>query len=490
MKNRSDALTDKGYYKIFEAVFHGTQLEKSSYIKATSASSKSHSATRLSLYASVLRTLVETGVRQLRQKSVKAIVDHIIQTTLVAGKELCEPLCLDHTKALKAIVEFQPHVEHFPTDVWQQLVDFCSNGICLSQEFSSERNLSLPVRQLSSTISNSFSVGQSMGHGRLSAPSSRAVTDVSSKATIEELLLCLEHLVSASNAPILERVDNILASVLQFLTESSAIGRSHLAALTVINLTLAKSASNSISLTQKTIMHTLPLLRRWWTTKSVPFKDQMLVTLINNQVYLEAMILQPESGVLRADLEGLLDVMQIDYSKRLDREQLQLEDIGLLSPKRLSTPGALRASTMYLRGRTVRIEQSWMIPQIMAVLISILGLNASKHVDLKDGHNSDGPNKRRRVATYVESLVRQIEAPSVSSKLSALHTLLFVVDGHGLQGSQTKMVMAQLITLLSDENSLVASWAMMTLAWCDLGLHWFHSCSLIVSQLCSSSSAE
>ena len=460
MQYSSDQLQEKQLSWIFKALFQATWAERSPYVKPGGPKSKNQSATRLALCAKVFRATVDAGLRRFKKKTLEAIADHIAQTLIEPDEGFCEPLCLDYTKALKAILEYQPHVEHLTADAWQTLVDTCCQGINFYYEDSSESEANMTNGKATPMPSASSSVRRQRHKGSVGRPMSR-----DSRYAIDELVPCLQCLVSASNAPVLQKAEVVVPTLLSLLKNSDAVGRSYPEAMAAMNVTLSKVAINFTSLAEETIMEIPSVLRKWWTTNSAPLKTEMLVTMIQTQTYFEKMARKGDLDMFRNDLEKVLEVMQTEYSNRTQNEQLQLDDIGILSMRKPATRAALRTSTIYLRRANPRAEQSWAIPESMAFLISVLGPNVSSQSTHMNGEESDGPNKRRRVSTHLEDLVRQLNAPESTSKLCALHTLYFTIDKLVLSEMELRMILDHLMALISDENGVIASWAMMALAW-------------------------
>lgn len=135
-------LNDKACHKIFESLFRFIALERSAYKRAQrSATSKSSSATRLSTCASVVRTAVDVFLPNLRTKSVRAIIDHITETIPLPGESLWEPLSVDYTKCLSALLGYRPHTEHLGDAEWEKLIGFCLAGISTPETEESQLSI-------------------------------------------------------------------------------------------------------------------------------------------------------------------------------------------------------------------------------------------------------------------------------------------------------------------------------------------------------------
>ena len=451
-----DALNDKGYHKIYEALFRLATSDKSAYGKATKSSLRAQVGTRLASCAAVFRLAVEAGVRKLKQKTVKALVDHITQTLPTSEGGFCEPLGLDYIKSLRVLVEYQPHVEHFVAEEWHNLITFCLDGIQIQQGVLGDNASSVsdgPSGLLGSASTNgSSSISTSLRFANASTTFTSH-----GKTNAEELILCLDQLLRPGRAPDLKTTRSILATLIQFLQLAATVGRAHHTVLSAFNQCFVHTSTDHIDLSRQAIGEILPLLRRLWGTKSSTLKDEMLTTLIHAQTYLEKMIQDTSDPTIYTELESLLELMQTDYSKRLDREQLQLDDVDLAVSRPPPTRHhPLRLRVMSLKG-SPRSEQSWTMLQMIAVIISILDSR------LANVPENAAPTKRRRLNQFFEDCLRQAKLSGSASRLCALQALPFVLDHRPLPEVLLETVLEQLVSSVSDDDSQIASWSMIAI---------------------------
>jgi hypothetical protein len=148
----------------------------------------------------------------------------------------------------------------------------------------------------------------------------------------------------------------------------------------------------------------------------------------------------------------------LDYFKRPDREQLQLEDLGLNAAKGISSEHApLRLRTMYLRASTSRSEQSWVLVRIMASIVILLDSRGSNPPLAETNH------KRRRKNHHYGDLLRQLKTSDHNSRLAVLQMISFISESRRLGEEEVSGVIEQLVACVSDEDSTVASWAMIAI---------------------------
>ncbi|TKA53377.1 hypothetical protein B0A49_12726, partial [Cryomyces minteri] len=146
---------------------------------------------------------------------------------------------------------------------------------------------------------------------------------------MEELILCVRQLVLAPNAPILERAQQILEGLVAFLQSATSVGRGHPDAFASINSVISRTSLDNGILTERSTLQLIPLIRDFWSLKTVSLKDAMLITLLHLKEYIAKMTLTLDAEAFVSDVESLMDVMYTDYSKRSDRDLLQVDELGL-----------------------------------------------------------------------------------------------------------------------------------------------------------------
>jgi ataxia telangiectasia mutated family protein len=113
-----DSLSDASFHRIYETLFEVVVSEQKAHATAKTTTLKSAAANRLSSCASVLRLATEVGIASVRLKTVKALLDHFIETISLPGGALCEPLALEYPKAMRVVLAYPPHVAHLPKAEW------------------------------------------------------------------------------------------------------------------------------------------------------------------------------------------------------------------------------------------------------------------------------------------------------------------------------------------------------------------------------------
>lgn len=416
---------------------------------------------------------MEVGVKKLRIKTVRALVDHIIQTLPTSNEAYCEPLVVDYFKSLRIVLEYQPHTEHLSKEEWSSVVDFCNESLRELNIVSSQNEPGLSIRN--SNV-GSFSDGQSRSttptptndHNlKASKHGSSRSAQVQLRSSAEDILLCLRHLNFASNAPILDRAQVTLTNLLELLESNLSVGRLQQLAFEIIDSILTHITTNDIALTLQILSRLLPIIRRLWDTKSTTLKDCMLVCLLYGHIYFARMISLDETHDCKSDLESLLEALRNDYCKRQERDQLQLEDLdladqGTYKEKLLST------KTFRLRLGGLRAENSWNQLYIAASIIVALSADMAtlresneKSFELQ---NPDYPAKRQKKTNPFDDILKFTHSSQASPKLFSLQVLTFVFDELIFDADRFQGFRDALLLCMSDDNGSIASWAMLALS--------------------------
>jgi len=191
----------------------------------------------------------------------------------------------------------------------------------------------------------------------------------------------------------------------------------------------------------------------------------MLVTLILSQHQLQHLARGAYPESLKNDLERLLDTLMSDYGKRLEREQLQLDDIEMHLP---INSGALyipmSCKLFRVRNTVFRVEQNWTILHFMALLISLLDSGAQHSREIVVEDETEGQNKRRKIMHRLDDLISQVRGHDVGFKLMSLQIFSFLIEYKPFSASDLEFILDILMGLMSDKDGIISSWAMIAVA--------------------------
>ena len=408
-------------------------------------------ATRLATSATVLRYAVEIGVPVISPKTAAAVIDHIRDTLPVAGEGYCSPLRNDYLKSLRAILEYPSHVEHLRKKNWQSLSDFLVAGIKNSSaEEAPNKNVgSGRVDSDDSRNSRYLSVRTSQ-HS-----SARSLASQSTSSTAE-LLISLNLLTAATNAPIMTRASSILPFLIDFLEYTTFSQHDAFAAL---NNVLSRAITEDISLARSTVFGLIPVIRRLWSTKSSVVKDEMIITLTLGHELLanqdNTMLTESQRLLLRK----LFDVLVLDYQRRSDREMLHMDDIRFAEAG-ISQPVGLQGIVPVVESG--RALSNWSVVSIIASLAVAIDRfrDSEEAVDLSNGT----PRKRRKVTNRVDDIFSQALAGTASERAGALQIIIFLMEE---SDCVTDIISDQFLHFASgilEDDSTVASWSMLLFA--------------------------
>lgn len=453
-------LGDENYHAILEVLFRVAKSERSS----------TKPSPQLSLCTEIVRIAVETGVKTLRFKTVKAIVGHVIQSLRRPDGTYYGPLVKDYFKTLKAILEYPPHAEHFSRAEWCELVDFSHETL---QHLNDSSNVT--QRSLGFSHENSIRDPWRGGPSRQSIPGieisyRNVISHVSSqngspelRESAEDLVLCLDHLIAVPHAPILDRASVVLTTLLNLLNSSSSTSNTQQATFRCINTIISNIRIDDISLALQTFRHLLPIMQRLWNVKAPAMKDHILKLMMYGEVYLTRLISSDTEGDSKSHLRNLLEVLQQDYCKRPEREQLQLDDL-LLAKTSFVNKRPSSTKIFALRPDTIKAEKSWYLLFVYASLVIALDS------DLKTGEKTvqvddiDNRPKRRKFTKNLDDVFQSTKSGNMTQRLFALQTLIFVVENLPLEvGDRLDWNWEVLLPCFSDDSGVVASWAMLTL---------------------------
>lgn len=458
----------------------------------------------LTLASSTLRTAVQHGVKELKAKSVRNLIQHIISILPHPREGLCEPLKLDHIRSLRTVLEYTPHVENLSGKEWMELVNFCCQVIRADMNPHGE-DLEESQRERQKAIGTRAGSRPAMSRDSPSLSRILVVTNSKLKSEIEELILCLQLLLQVPNAPIIQPDDAIeeLAAevILDFLRTHKTITSAHAAAYSSLNCILATVSTNNIELARNIAREIPRLIGRPWESKPGPvLKEAMLTCLMYSLPHLRAYIqdLKNERADekledVREGLDNLLDSFQKEYTEsagKITAEQLQLDDIDFPDPSIIldTSISPLTLSSFSLRADdSTRTELAWMVLQIIAIIVSLLDMNMSGYqsvgaMDIDDSEvdselsGTEGRRKRRRtskrlqVQSRFDQILQQANSSTLRLKTVALQLIPFLLEERlrrpttPLGVLEWRRIMANLSLIASEDSAINSSWAMLGIA--------------------------
>ncbi|KAL8736025.1 MAG: hypothetical protein Q9166_000587 [cf. Caloplaca sp. 2 TL-2023] len=466
----NEALSDKAYHQILEALFKVVKFDGTTYSKAKSSSQKNPAASRLSACADAVRIVIEVGVTKFRLKTVKAVLDHVTQTLPAPDGGYFEPLSSQYFKVLRTILEYPSHPEHLAAEEWHDLTDFCiqaTKELVLTQSdsavtsFDGDESSLFARGRLNRSATPSIRSASAMG--RPNGHTSRLRNDAQPKAPAEDVFSCLKHLVSTSNGPVLEKAQTLMETLLDFLLSSTHSDHVQQLAFETINTVLSRIYTSDVALTLRTLEGLVPIIRRNWSTKSPSLKEHMLVPLVLGEPYLPHVKFR-ESDDQSADLIGVVEVMREEYCRRHDREQLQIDDLDFAEVAighQKERPLSIRA--FRLRFGALRAEASWSLICVTASIITTLSGQRRISDDAADLASGRRATKRRKTEDPVDALFQRVKLSAPADKVHALQVLCFVFDMTQLEPDALQGHIEMILIHVSDKSSSLCSWSMLAI---------------------------
>ncbi|KAI4954006.1 hypothetical protein J4E91_001715 [Alternaria rosae] len=463
-----EALGNKSYLALCETLFQCLHDGRSAFFHGKTKATKAGStAALLPLSASALRHVIASGVRTIKSSTVEMIIDTIIEV-LPATTGLVEPLLEALPKTLRSLLEYQPHVERLSKECWDAAVDFCIETLAgFFQESPAEGELqnswSTNVSSRARTpLEADFT--SSRASPRLPVTKTKSTPPEHVRAT-EDFVHCLHHLVKASNAPLLDKADAVLAVLLKFLQQRTTRGSTGVAALAAVNAILARITLQSLELTKRTVQTLLPLLKLMWSEAIL--RDEIMISLIYTEAHIESLLTDSDDESTSSDLEGLIEMMYSDYRRRQETTAHQyLEEDYLcfrhLGPARNDTH-PLNTCAFSMETEHQRYEGLWSTVSTIARFSFMLDeRRISIAHDRSDSEESF--SKRIRITQLFPEYLRHVSEPRSNVKRAALQVVAFMVQEGPFDEEELQTLLEKLTSCISDENPVHSVWAMIGLA--------------------------
>ena len=476
-----ESLNDKLYRGLCETLFACMRQEKNSWLQGKSKSAKA--AANLPLSASALRQVIISGVRTFKTVTVESILEELSIVLPVEGNgSLVKPLLEEIPKALRTLLEHQPHIERLSVDTWNSTVDLCID--CLTRLFSeSEVAAELPSRSTGRSFSRASTPlatfdGTALTASRDSTARSRQLQE-GLVHTAEDFVACLQHLVHAPNAPVNAKADRILSILVDFLQRRAGKGNS--SPLAAINSVLARTSRHSVQLTKHTIKTLLPIIKSYWSNSLL--RDELTITLIQTEAHIASILASKHEDNTAFDLENLVEAVYGEYRKRQETAVLQYLEDDHLSFRGLGRTNhgrhPLSTSAFSLGPGNHRCETLWVTVSLIARFSTMLDSRRRNQAQIRDDGDDDLPVKRLRTTQYyLQEYLRYVSEPRSNAKRAALQVLAFMVQDGPLDEDDLQQVLEKLTPYIADENSVHSTWAMIGLA---AYVSLIHNLSLLIS---------
>ncbi|KAL4968895.1 DNA-binding protein kinase TEL1 [Aspergillus stella-maris] len=444
------SLSDKASHRIFETLFRFISTEKQVYNRGA----KTTASSRLSACASVIRTAVDALLSNLRTKSVRAVLDHITDVLVSPGSDFFELLSVDYTKCLSTVLHYPAHVEHLSVDEWEAVMHFCLKILNASFDDDSQQNTWSAYSTLDDYLGAS---GGRSTPSRMTPGLALREKPKGSMSAIEEALLCIRALSGSPNAPIQENAESILLAMAKYVRSSRIAGSSHQTAFSTINTVVMRVIFDNAELTRNTLLDLIPAVRHHWATKLIGLRDELLVTTMFVVTTLTNDVQQNPTEALKDAVDGLVETVRHEYSRRPEKDILQVDELSLAS----KTQATARRFDLWPRLEIVRSDHNWTVVWVIARLLEASeALTSQLSFTHTDGET---PNKRQRLASKIDDVFRDAVSSFGAKRLCALQLIPFLPD-HYAQIEPKTSLLERLIPSIHDDNTTLSSWTMIAIA--------------------------
>lgn len=468
-------MKDGAYHQIFEALFKVATAEKQNHLTAKSSQTRTNAENTLSDCSDVLRMTIGAGIKRLKRRTIKAIIEHVKQLLPApdGGYDAC--LSKSYTRVLVAVLKDEAHIEQMTQDDWLSTIDFCLEGV---EKYYAYTNLEVSIRQLNPpaaasphTASSSASVPRSSARF---SHSQRSYGSVSvSRQNAEDLMECVLALVSASNAPILDRLEHLTSGIMLFLRTQGSVSPSHQVVFSSLNIILSATSADRLSLSQRTSQDLISVVAHLWSMKTIAkdtalnsVRDKMLTAILLLDLHMEKVVCGQPPEEFLDDLAQLEAVLRNEYTKRSSNHQLQLEDIDLGSlGGSMNTNMILKAGLIPLRPFTQKAERTWALLQVLCLLNRLLNMSAAEKSHSETNISEEGqPRKRRRITRLIDGLLASIAGIDIEERLVALQSLVFIIPDSKLPKNVLHNLLSSLNSCITERRNNIASWALLCIA--------------------------
>lgn len=420
-RNRSlGGLSDKHYHRIFEALFSCSILEQRASGKSSSAAAKA-SLARLTKVAEALRLALYHGAAKLKRKTVRAVLDHIVQTY----PGLDDSLQQLYLKCLVAVLTPQANVESLAASKdaqgWGDCFNFCLGALVDILDVNEANH---------SASANADSVSRASPAPSLSlasGPSRRVHSE--NRIALQQLLQCIHLLALPANAPLCRCAGTLGNALLRALRLPYALGTITFHAFSCLNILFESIQADDVRLAKDLAQDVLPLVRQWWEPRTMAkddmqnsVRDEMLKIVLNIHLHLEHLASIPTNTVI-SEIHELSEALWREYARRDERSQLQLNDITFTTS--VLPTGHFQTQTFGLRPHHLDGERRWALTLNLALLEQILWKSSAQRVT-SEAVDEDQPRKRRRTSPTSLRLKDKLTSPGTTR--AALQILPFLSD--------------------------------------------------------------
>ncbi|QIW94679.1 hypothetical protein AMS68_000197 [Peltaster fructicola] len=451
--NSLDPLDDRAYQSIFDTLVRVVSADRTTYITAKTATTKKTASGKLSVSADALRYVVGLSVRVIKSKTVRFVISHLLNSLTTTNGFLCEPLALDYVKSLKLLLNHRPHVEHFQRETWDTIVYECLHIIQDQPEATTDSD------EQHDGIGSSR---RSQAATARSGTRQRTMYD----QVVDAIIGCLRSLTAASDIGLSTTAMEQMQSAIDFLNLDVASSNVNEDAFGLINNILTWATTENVKLITLTTPDLLSLVKRYWHLKLPSLKVELIILLVHIQPFVSSLALESdEPSDLRTEAKAVYDIVLKDYTRRAERDQLQLEDLRLETADSEDKDNILiRTNVFSLRCNRKGAEHNWAVLALLAKWTVFLSASSLQRCDSEDEGDTTRSRKRPRLTSELDELRAMLGEDNTASKITALQIATFLGQSVRLQAKLSKLLLLAIARCCIEENTNIASWAFLAAA--------------------------
>ncbi|KAL5362665.1 hypothetical protein BJX96DRAFT_186311 [Aspergillus floccosus] len=373
---------------------------------------------------------------------------------MVPSDGLLDILCVDYTKCLTSLLHFPPHLEHLGTSEWRKVLDSCLKIIKVQDDGNSPPRSS---NDRPSTLDKYLASDRGSTSSRMTPALPVRERSKDNQSAIGEAVTCIQLLTMSPNAPIQDTFDKILRSLAQFLRPYHIPGATHQAAIRSINAVVMKVIFDQTEFIRTFLLDLIPTIQHLWTTKLAGLKDGLLVTLMLCMVILTDTVKREPSESLANIIESLTDAIFSEYTRRPDKEILQLDEVTFYQTA--SDQG--ERFSVWPRPESPKSEHNWTIVWVISNLMKLSEEIAARLAPPRVA--GEESTKKPRQKSLIEDVYRDSVLASGTRKLCALQVISFV-SGQNVDVESKASLLQRLVPNILDDNGMVSSWTMIAIA--------------------------
>lgn len=437
--------------------------EKAAYSRTSNSNPRNASADRLAAAASAFRAAIRISAPKIRQKTLNAVIDHILDCLPGAsGAPYCLPLRNEYLKGLRHILQHRPHLEHLRDSKITGLIELCLSGLSEIADDQGTDTLSQQQGSANGSMASSTQISRSIQSTPLRISQKTNIVRSGSEliTDIDEIVISLQALSTISRSALLSKSEEIFNCLLIFLSSAAASQMAQLAAFGTINSLLKTAMTEKINVAGEMLEACLPFIARLWQgPKPNALRDEMLLTLL-----LGIEMLRSESSPEARDdhlqaIENIIESFQLEYSRRKKEDLVQIDDLTFFCTEKVPRLNFFGMAPRYNNSRSI---SKWMFSSLLAALIAIL--NGAQSTSAR-GNGIKGADKRRRVARALDDVLRDAVTQGGFERVCALQ----LVPHMFLASDQTTSLFAdrfdEFLNGALDDNASISSWSMICIAW-------------------------